>query len=250
MPKPTYTPTTWVNNTTPALSADNLNHIESGLSATTAYAATSVQSVTAGTNVTVDNTDPANPIITATGGSGSGTVDSIGASDSTITVDDTDPANPKIKVTGSTFAPVTTGTSILKGNGSGGTAAATAGTDYVAPSGSITGNAATATKLATARTIALTGKITGSATFDGSGDASIATSSALAAADVSGLATVATSGSYTDLSNTPSIPATAADVGAAPMVVASGASAVRFTGTGTSLPSSGQQTGDVFFLTS
>lgn len=38
-----------------------------------------------------------------------------------------------------------------------------------------TGNAATATKLAAARTIALSGDATGSATFDGSGDATIAT---------------------------------------------------------------------------
>ena len=35
--------------------------------------------------------------------------------------------------------------------------------------GKLTGNAATATKLATARTIALTGAVTGSGTFDGSG---------------------------------------------------------------------------------
>ena len=40
---------------------------------------------------------------------------------------------------------------------------------------SVTGNAATATKLATARTIALSGDATGSATFDGSGNATIAT---------------------------------------------------------------------------
>lgn len=39
----------------------------------------------------------------------------------------------------------------------------------------ITGNAATATKLATARTISLTGSVTGSGTFDGSGNLSIAT---------------------------------------------------------------------------
>lgn len=39
----------------------------------------------------------------------------------------------------------------------------------------ITGNAATATKLQTARTIALTGDVTGSASFDGSNNASIAT---------------------------------------------------------------------------
>ena len=38
-----------------------------------------------------------------------------------------------------------------------------------------TGNAATATKLATARTVSLTGSVTGSGTFDGSGNLSIAT---------------------------------------------------------------------------
>ena len=40
---------------------------------------------------------------------------------------------------------------------------------------SISGNSATATKLATARTISLTGSVTGSGTFDGSGNLSIAT---------------------------------------------------------------------------
>lgn len=44
-------------------------------------------------------------------------------------------------------------------------------------SGSCTGNSATATKLATARTIRLTGIVTGSASFDGSGNVSISTSS-------------------------------------------------------------------------
>ena len=41
--------------------------------------------------------------------------------------------------------------------------------------GDLTGNAATATKLATARTISLTGSVTGSGSFDGSGNLSIAT---------------------------------------------------------------------------
>lgn len=40
--------------------------------------------------------------------------------------------------------------------------------------GALSGNAATATKLATARTISLTGDVTGSASFDGSGNSSIA----------------------------------------------------------------------------
>lgn len=41
--------------------------------------------------------------------------------------------------------------------------------------GNLSGNAATATKLATARIISLTGSVTGSGTFDGSGNLSIAT---------------------------------------------------------------------------
>lgn len=44
---------------------------------------------------------------------------------------------------------------------------------YITSSASITGNAATATKLATARTISLTGDVTGSVSFDGSANASI-----------------------------------------------------------------------------
>lgn len=39
----------------------------------------------------------------------------------------------------------------------------------------IVGNAASATKLATARTISLTGSVTGSGAFDGSGNLSIST---------------------------------------------------------------------------
>lgn len=46
---------------------------------------------------------------------------------------------------------------------------------FITASDSITGNAATATKLATARNIALTGAVTGNANFDGSGNISIAT---------------------------------------------------------------------------
>jgi hypothetical protein len=46
--------------------------------------------------------------------------------------------------------------------------------------GNILGNAATATKLATARTIALTGDVTGSASFDGSANATINTTSTIA----------------------------------------------------------------------
>ena len=47
-------------------------------------------------------------------------------------------------------------------------------------SGALSGNASTATKLATARTISLTGSVTGSGSFDGSGNLSIATSRRMA----------------------------------------------------------------------
>lgn len=50
-----------------------------------------IQSIVAGTNVTVDDSDPLNPIINASGG-GSGTVESVTGDG----VDNTDPANPVI----------------------------------------------------------------------------------------------------------------------------------------------------------
>lgn len=49
-----------------------------------------VESIVAGTNITVDDTDPANPIISASGGGGSGTVESVTGDG----VDNTDPDNP------------------------------------------------------------------------------------------------------------------------------------------------------------
>lgn len=54
-----------------------------------------VDSIVAGTNVTVDDTDPANPIVSAA--SGSGVVESI-VEGTGVTVDDTDPANPIVGV--------------------------------------------------------------------------------------------------------------------------------------------------------
>lgn len=64
-----------------------------------------IQSIVAGTNVTVDDTDPANPIVSATGGSGSGIVESVVAGDN-VTVDATDPANPIVSAHGSGFGVV------------------------------------------------------------------------------------------------------------------------------------------------
>jgi hypothetical protein len=67
-----------------------------------------VQSVVAGTNVTVDNTDPHNPVVSSTGGggSGTGTVDSVVAGNN-IDVDATDPANPIVAVEALTAADIT-----------------------------------------------------------------------------------------------------------------------------------------------
>lgn len=73
-------------------------------------------------------------------------------------------------------------TGLVKGNGTAAMTTAVAGTDYVIPSGSITGNAATATALETGRTIGMTGDVTWtSASFNGSGN-------------VTGVATLANSG--------------------------------------------------------
>lgn len=55
-------------------------------------------------------------------------------------------------------------------------ASGTWGISITGSSASCTGNAATASKLATARTITLTGSVTGSVSFDGSGNVSLATS--------------------------------------------------------------------------
>ncbi len=61
-----------------------------------------IESVVAGTNVTVDNTDPLNPIVSASGsGGGTGIVETIVAG-TNVTVDSTDPANPIVSATGGT----------------------------------------------------------------------------------------------------------------------------------------------------
>ena len=56
-----------------------------------------VESVVAGTNIAVDDTDPANPIVSAA--DGSGIVESVVAG-TNVTVDDTDPLNPVVSATG------------------------------------------------------------------------------------------------------------------------------------------------------
>lgn len=66
-----------------------------------------VQSVIAGANITVDSTDPQNPIVSASGGGGGGgTVDSVVAGNN-IDVDATDPANPIVSVENLVVADIT-----------------------------------------------------------------------------------------------------------------------------------------------
>lgn len=67
----------------------NPNIIEVNVTRTTG--AGGIQSIVAGTNITVDDTDPLNPIVSATGGGG---VESVTGA----TVDNTDPLNPVVNV--------------------------------------------------------------------------------------------------------------------------------------------------------
>src|SRR5690554_3490014 len=78
--------------------------------ATAAQLAEKVGSIVAGSGITVDDSDPVNPVVSVTGGGGGG-IDSIVAGNG-INVDNTDPANPVISVTGSagTEVNVQTGT--------------------------------------------------------------------------------------------------------------------------------------------
>ena len=91
-----------------------------------------------------------------------------------------------------------------------GTASAGTGTnwsrgDHVHPiQTSVSGNAGTATKLANSRTLNISGVQAEGASFDGSDDATIKITQ-IPVAIINGLAKVATSGKYSDLSGTPSL---------------------------------------------
>lgn len=56
-----------------------------------------VESVVAGANITVDNTDPQNPVVASTGGGGGGQVDSV-VGGTNVSMDNTDPINPIVNV--------------------------------------------------------------------------------------------------------------------------------------------------------
>lgn len=73
-----------------------------------------VQSVVAGTGITVNNADPQNPIVSATGGAG-GIVDAVVAGNG-ITVDDSDPANPIVTNDGVRTVSAGTGIGVTVGH--------------------------------------------------------------------------------------------------------------------------------------
>ncbi len=79
------------HNQLSGLQGGTLNEYYHLTAAQLASVGTAVQSVVAGSNITVDDTDPQNPIVSAT--SGGGIVETIVAGDG-ISVDSTDPANP------------------------------------------------------------------------------------------------------------------------------------------------------------
>lgn len=76
--------------TTPLGPSDLVEVVQGGVNKKAPKSAFGLQSVQAGTNVTIDDTDPSNPIINASGGGGSGTVESVTGDG----VDNTDPDNP------------------------------------------------------------------------------------------------------------------------------------------------------------
>ena len=92
--------------------------------------------------------------------------------------------------------------------------------DHVHPvQTSVSGNAGTATKLETARNIGLSGVTATAQSFDGSSNITIPIT-AVPASIVTGLSTVATSGSYSDLSNKPTIPSASTTTPSAPATTA------------------------------
>jgi len=73
---------------------------------------------------------------------GDGEIDAYTWPDGLVKGDGTD-ADPEAAVAGVDYAPATTGTALLKGDGAGGTEAAAAGTDYLAPGGLAVGQTKT-----------------------------------------------------------------------------------------------------------
>jgi hypothetical protein len=93
------------------------------------------------------------------------------ANGAVITADLADGAVTSAKIADGAVTPAKLSTGWPNWDGAGNLSA----TSFVGPlTGAVTGNASTATRLATARTIALSGDVTGTASFDGSANATIA----------------------------------------------------------------------------
>lgn len=122
--------------------------LDSASIASLALADTSVQAVVAGTNITVDNTNPARPVVSSTGGGGSGTVTSVSVTTAngvsgTVANPTTTPA---ISLT---LGAITPSSVAATGTVTGSNLSGTNTGDQT----NISGNAGTATALQTARTI-------------------------------------------------------------------------------------------------
>jgi len=164
----------------------NANHTVSGV----------VESVVAGANISVDNTDPANPVISAAGGSGD-VVGPASATDNAIARFNGTTGkiiqNSNATINDAT-GDITAGT--YNGNTIG--AGSTSGTN-TGDQTTISGNAGSATILATARTI---GTLTGDATsagssFDGSANNTNAVTLATVNANVGSFGSATATGTFT-----------------------------------------------------
>jgi hypothetical protein len=199
-----YAPISGSTNYAPAVGSTSITTL--GTIATGVWSGTAIVVAKGGTGATDAATARTNlgvPSLTGTGASGTWSV-SITGNAATATngvVTTSSYANPSWITSLATSK--LTGTVAITQGGTGATDAATARTNLSVPSltgtgasgtwgVSVTGNAATATTLATARTIALSGDVSGSASFNGSTNATITGTVVSASATVAGKVELAT----------------------------------------------------------
>lgn len=146
-----------------------------------------VMDITAGNNISIDKTDPQNPIISAVGGASGGQVDTVVAGTG-ISVNSTDPINPVVSANiGTAAGTVAAGNDSRITGAVQGTRTVTAGTGLTG-GGALSSNITLALSSGTQASLAL----------------------ANSATQPEDLAMVATSGDYQDLSNKPTLGSAAA----------------------------------------